>query len=222
MASKREKPIMKKLSITKEAFNKSRYFKNKYGSLKYVSESGDLFKTSKGKILKFKESSRESIGGDEYQKDLLEKIGDYLMTDYGVDDVEEYKFGPRITFDFKGKRFYVEVGYTDNQPDEDELDDPWETGKINTDDDGFPIMESINWRGVTSKPSDIDPDKTVLTRTCPFCGKPHSIEVDTRDLEDGMAMYDRGAMMQDAFPNLTPDEREFFMTGMCPKCWDEM
>lgn len=47
---------MKKLNITKEQFEKSRYFKDKYGKLEYVSESGRLFKTNKGKVLKFKES----------------------------------------------------------------------------------------------------------------------------------------------------------------------
>ena len=47
---------MKKLNITKEQFNKSKYFKNKYGNLEYVSESGKLFKTDKGQVLKFKES----------------------------------------------------------------------------------------------------------------------------------------------------------------------
>ena len=47
---------MKKLNITKEQFEKSRYFKNKYGTLEYVSESGKLFKTDKGKVLMFKES----------------------------------------------------------------------------------------------------------------------------------------------------------------------
>jgi hypothetical protein len=47
---------MKKLPITKEAFEKSKYFTNKYGKLEYVSESGKLFKTDKGKIMKFKES----------------------------------------------------------------------------------------------------------------------------------------------------------------------
>lgn len=50
---------MKKLNITKGAFEKSRYFTKKYGKLEYVSESGKLFKTEKGKILKFKESTME-------------------------------------------------------------------------------------------------------------------------------------------------------------------
>jgi hypothetical protein len=46
---------MKKLSITKEAFEKSKYFTKKYGKLEYVSDSGKLFKTNKGKILMFRE-----------------------------------------------------------------------------------------------------------------------------------------------------------------------
>ena len=50
---------MKKLNITKEQFEKSRYFKNKYGKLEYVSESGDVYKTDRGKILMFKESDRK-------------------------------------------------------------------------------------------------------------------------------------------------------------------
>ena len=50
---------MKKLNITNEQFDKSRYFKHKYGNLKFVSESGKLFKTDTGKILKFVKESVE-------------------------------------------------------------------------------------------------------------------------------------------------------------------
>lgn len=50
---------MKKLNITKERFEKSRYFTKKYGNLEYVSESGRLFKTNKGKVLMFKESTKK-------------------------------------------------------------------------------------------------------------------------------------------------------------------
>ena len=46
---------MKKLNITKEQFNRSSYFQRKYGELEYVSESGKVFKTDKGKVLMFKE-----------------------------------------------------------------------------------------------------------------------------------------------------------------------
>ena len=54
---------MKKLPITKESFEKSKYFTNKYGKLEYVSESGKLFKTEKGNILKFKESIKDIAPG---------------------------------------------------------------------------------------------------------------------------------------------------------------
>lgn len=55
---------MKKLNITKERFEKSRYFQKKYGKLKYVSESGKVFKTNKGKVLMFKESQPDSPASD--------------------------------------------------------------------------------------------------------------------------------------------------------------
>lgn len=32
----------------------------------------------------------------------------------------------------------------------------------------------------------------------------------------------RGALIQDAFPTLTPDEREFLLTGMTADEWDEL
>ena len=48
---------MKKLNITKERFEKSRYFQKKYGKLEYVSESGKQFKTSKGIVLEFTDGS---------------------------------------------------------------------------------------------------------------------------------------------------------------------
>lgn len=54
---------MNKLNITKERFEKSRYFQRKYGKLEYVSESGKLYKTNKGKILKFKESIKDIAPG---------------------------------------------------------------------------------------------------------------------------------------------------------------
>ena len=64
---------MKKLNITKEAFNKSRYFQNKYGTLKYVSESGKVFKTDKGHLIKFKESD-ENKNHIESELDELSKL----------------------------------------------------------------------------------------------------------------------------------------------------
>ena len=79
---------MKKLNITKEAFEKSNYFKNKYGKLEYVSESGKLFKTNKGKILMFvvKESERPKFkkGAEvEVTDEFLRNIDDPDFPPYG-------------------------------------------------------------------------------------------------------------------------------------------
>lgn len=72
---------MKKLNITKEQFNRSRYFKNKYGKLEYVSESGKVFKTNKGKLLIFVNESDLMKDGRkdlEYFADKIDSIDEQL------------------------------------------------------------------------------------------------------------------------------------------------
>ena len=78
-----EEKNMKKLPITKEAFEKSKYFKNKYGKLEYVSESGKLFKTDKGNVLKFKESIKDIAPGiqDWGTTVYIEKLGAEMSWD---------------------------------------------------------------------------------------------------------------------------------------------
>ena len=70
---------MKKLNITKERFEKSRYFTNKYGKLEYVSESGKVFKTDKGEMLMFKESVDRGKWMDENLFDLIRKLYDVAV-----------------------------------------------------------------------------------------------------------------------------------------------
>ena len=36
-----------------------------------------------------------------------------------------------------------------------------------------------------------------------------------------MAAFQRGALVQDAFPHLSPDEREFIITGITKEEWDD-
>jgi hypothetical protein len=59
-----------------------------------------------------------------------------------------------------------------------------------------------------------------ITRTSWISG-----EVNTFDLpvtQEQMNLYAAGALLQDAFPNLTPDEREFIKSGITAEEWDEM
>ena len=47
----------RRLNTTKEHFEKSEYYTRKYGKLKFMSESGDKFKTDKGNVVMFKEDA---------------------------------------------------------------------------------------------------------------------------------------------------------------------
>ena len=58
----------------------------------------------------------------------------------------------------------------------------------------------------------------IATR-CPICGKITTISVEESDYIDFSC---KGAYAQDAFPYLSVDEREMLISGICPKCWDDM
>ena len=98
---------MKKLNITKDAFEKSKYFKNKYGELEYVSESGKVFKTEKGKILKFKESSERMSYEDLLMK--FEEIQDKIGEDAALDTEVYFTYDP---LDEEQQEYIEKKGYT--------------------------------------------------------------------------------------------------------------
>jgi len=57
-------------------------------------------------------------------------------------------------------------------------------------------------------------------KTSPFSGKENTMTLmlDTADLEKWL----KGELIQNAMPYLTPDEREFLMTGITPDEWGQM
>lgn len=62
-----------------------------------------------------------------------------------------------------------------------------------------------------------------LETICPFCEKKHTINVNRFEFIDGFQRYNyQGVLIQDAFPNFTPSQREFVMTGICDSCWDKL
>ena len=104
---------MKKLNITKEQFNRSRYFQKKYGTLEYVSESGKVYKTSKGNLIRFNESIEDirnrsknarnsmlkEITNSEKFKEVIERLEDKIgkAADNGKQfaaDVIDTSWGP--------------------------------------------------------------------------------------------------------------------------------
>tara|TARA_R100001163_G_scaffold43776_1_gene33018 strand:- start:63 stop:263 length:201 start_codon:yes stop_codon:yes gene_type:complete len=58
----------------------------------------------------------------------------------------------------------------------------------------------------------------LITRTSPFSNQTNIMEIDVT--EEQIALWESGTLIQNAMPHLTPDEREFIMTGITPEEWD--
>ena len=59
-----------------------------------------------------------------------------------------------------------------------------------------------------------------ITRTNPFNGEVNTLNIDVTD--EQVQAYMDGALIQNAFPQLTAGEREFIKTGITEEAWDEM
>jgi hypothetical protein len=57
-----------------------------------------------------------------------------------------------------------------------------------------------------------------FTGPCVQCKKPQSVTVEDAQLRK----YEQGAFVQDAFPQLSKDQREFIISGICGPCFDSM
>jgi hypothetical protein len=60
--------------------------------------------------------------------------------------------------------------------------------------------------------------KVSLTTTCSMCKEKSELVVDSVSF----FAWRGGKFVQDAFPELTADEREKLISGTCPSCWEEM
>ena len=61
--------------------------------------------------------------------------------------------------------------------------------------------------------------KTIIADTvCTYCGDTDSLEVD----EDAYKRFADGEKVQVCFPEMSCEDRERLITGICPKCWDRM
>jgi len=59
-----------------------------------------------------------------------------------------------------------------------------------------------------------------LTRTSPVSGKKNTLDLDVT--REQITDWEKGSLIQDAMPNLTPDEREFVKTGITNEDWAEL
>lgn len=63
-------------------------------------------------------------------------------------------------------------------------------------------------------------DRTItFIGVCPHCHEGRKIKVAQAGL---IRCVKKGVLIQDAFPNLNDDDREFLISGTCPTCFDEM
>jgi len=59
----------------------------------------------------------------------------------------------------------------------------------------------------------------LIGKTSSLTSRTHEMEIDVSEKQ--ITLWMEGALIQDLMPNLTPDEREFLMTGITPAEWDE-
>ena len=57
-------------------------------------------------------------------------------------------------------------------------------------------------------------NKVSVGIVCPFCGNGHYLTVSRK----GYNLWQNGALVQKAFPELSATERESIISGMCPDC----
>jgi len=60
----------------------------------------------------------------------------------------------------------------------------------------------------------------LITKVSPISGNKNSFELDITGEE--MLAWKQGTLIQDAFPRLSPEEREFLKTGITSEEWDKM
>lgn len=60
----------------------------------------------------------------------------------------------------------------------------------------------------------------LITRTSPLTRKTNTLNIDVT--EEQLTNWQSGMLIQDAMPNLTPDEREFIMSGMTSQDWEHL
>jgi hypothetical protein len=61
----------------------------------------------------------------------------------------------------------------------------------------------------------------LITKTSQATGKIHSVELPVTESQINAYLY-QNVKIQDAFPNLNADQREFIMTGITKEEWNDL
>jgi hypothetical protein len=60
--------------------------------------------------------------------------------------------------------------------------------------------------------------KVAIRGPCYHCSEPQEVIVD----DAALRKFRAGKFAQDCFPTLPAEQREFLISGICGKCWNEM
>lgn len=60
----------------------------------------------------------------------------------------------------------------------------------------------------------------LITKMSPLTGKENTLDLDIT--ESQLLQWQNGGLIQNVMPHLTPDEREFLISGMAPGEFDEV
>src|SRR4051794_8899233 len=74
-------------------------------------------------------------------------------------------------------------------------------------------------RSRSPHPSLTEENAMRITRRSIISGVEHTLDLDIT--EDQVASYKAGVLVQDAFPGLSKELREFFLSGITPEEWEE-
>ncbi len=72
----------------------------------------------------------------------------------------------------------------------------------------------------TFRPHPTNIDKVSVFTTCCDCHSTVQFDMDEAEWFAGLDALNKGALMQNAFPNLKPEWRELLISRICPPCFD--
>lgn len=58
-----------------------------------------------------------------------------------------------------------------------------------------------------------------ITRRSPFSGKVNTLDINVT--QEQLDRWEAGELIQNAMPNVSPEHREFIMTGLSPTEWED-
>ena len=65
-------------------------------------------------------------------------------------------------------------------------------------------------------------DKVIVKANTPFGWSQQTLNISQEEFNKGWEQHTSGALIQDAFPLLTSEEREFLLSGITPDEWNKL